>query len=78
MASTERDWLRPRNVSEWLGIPEDTLKYWRQTGGGPPYRKRGRAVWYHRQDIERWLRAAPLVHSAAEARVLGEAGGRRQ
>jgi predicted DNA-binding transcriptional regulator AlpA len=51
-------------VSEWLGIPEETLRYWRHIGSGPASFKLGRRVVYERAECQRWLdaqRAATLA-----------------
>jgi len=49
--------LGTKEVSEWLGIPEETLRYWRHIGSGPASFKLGGRVVYERDGCERWLEA---------------------
>lgn len=42
-------------LSEWLGVPVTTLRYWRHYGEGPPAIKVGAAVRYRPSDVEAWL-----------------------
>jgi len=60
-----QDLLGTKAVSEWTGIPEETLRYYRHLGDrGPASFKLGRRVVYDRSDVERWIndqRAATLA-----------------
>ncbi|CKH13003.1 helix-turn-helix domain-containing protein [Mycolicibacterium smegmatis] len=48
--------LTTMEVSELLGVPEPTLRWWRYEGRGPRcYRLGGRKVVYDRADLERWV-----------------------
>lgn len=38
-----------------IGKSTSWLNHARQTGDGPPYRKIGRSVLYHVEDVDRWL-----------------------
>lgn len=38
-----------------IGKSASWLNHARQTGDGPPYRKVGRSVLYHVEDVDRWL-----------------------
>ncbi|WP_018242533.1 helix-turn-helix transcriptional regulator [Rhizobium leguminosarum] len=38
-----------------IGKSPSWLNHARQTGDGPPYRKVGRSVLYHVEDVDRWL-----------------------
>ena len=49
----DRLW-RPKEAAEYLGLSEATLAKKRSCGGGPPYRKLGRAVRYSPDDLRRW------------------------
>lgn len=42
-------------LSEWLGVPEQTLAVWASQGKGPRYYRVGRHVRYRRSDVEAWL-----------------------
>lgn len=38
-----------------IGIAENTLRYWRSTGYGPPSFKVGRKIVYRRHEVEEWM-----------------------
>lgn len=44
----------PAQVSDYLGVPVNTLTQWRYRGIGPRYVKVGRHVRYDWRDLERW------------------------
>jgi excisionase family DNA binding protein len=44
-----------REVADWLGITESTLRYWRHVHRGPQSLTVGGAVRDRRSDVERWL-----------------------
>lgn len=46
--------LRPQEAAEYLGLGHSTLAKLRLSGGGPRFRKLGRSVRYHPDDLERW------------------------
>jgi predicted DNA-binding transcriptional regulator AlpA len=45
-----------KEVEAEFGIPMSTLRHWRRMRMGPRYRKLGRLVRYHRDDLDEWLR----------------------
>ena len=49
--------LGTKQVADWLGVPEETLRYWRHRGDtGPPSFKLGpKRVVYAESDVERWI-----------------------
>ena len=56
--------VRPANpflttlqASEWVKLSFRTLEKMRQKGGGPPFRRHGRYVRYHIDDLEAWSKA---------------------
>jgi predicted DNA-binding transcriptional regulator AlpA len=53
----QRTILRPGEVSEMTGVPEDTLKYWRHQAPerGPRWFKIGKTVVYDLAEIDAWL-----------------------
>ena len=55
--TTQPELLTTEAVSEWTGIPAETLRYWRQRGEGPAYTKLGRSIRYPRAEVQRWLDA---------------------
>ena len=55
---TERErLLRIEEVAEWTGIPENTLRFWRQASKGPRSARLGRRVVYRERDVQAWLDA---------------------
>lgn len=46
--------LRSQEAADYLGLGQSTLAKLRLTGGGPVFRKLGRSVRYHPDDLERW------------------------
>jgi excisionase family DNA binding protein len=49
--------LRPRELSELLGVPVGTLANWRSARTGPPFVKVGRHVRYRTGDVDEWIAA---------------------
>ena len=50
--------LRTREVAELLGVPENTLRWWRYVGYGPEsFRVGRRRVVYRRSKVLAWLAA---------------------
>ena len=48
--------LSPKEVSAWVGIPEQTLATWRCTAlAGPPWAKLGGLVRYPAKDVAAWV-----------------------
>lgn len=45
----------PEQVSEYLGVPVDTLYAWRYRGIGPKSAKVGRHIRYKWSDVEQWF-----------------------
>ena len=52
-----KPFLTTKEAAAWLGLAPDTLEKWRVKGGGPPYRKHGRYVRYHLEDLVAWSEA---------------------
>lgn len=44
----------PDDLSEFLSIPEKTLREWRSKGYGPPWRKVGKHVRYEQCAVRAW------------------------
>ncbi|MCC6775985.1 MAG: helix-turn-helix domain-containing protein [Hyphomicrobiales bacterium] len=53
-----RPFLTTKEAAAWLGLTRNTLEKWRVQGGGPPYRKHGRYVRYHLEDLVAWSEAS--------------------
>jgi excisionase family DNA binding protein len=49
--------LTTKEAAAWLGLNPNTLEKWRVHGGGPIYRKHGRYVRYHLEDLIAWSEA---------------------
>jgi predicted DNA-binding transcriptional regulator AlpA len=56
IAAAEK-FLLMNEVSERTRIPIDSLRYLRQTGGGPPSFRLGRRVVYPESGLQAWIRA---------------------
>lgn len=62
------DLLTLDEVAEILHTPENTLRWWRQTGTGPEFFKIGRRLFTTVGDVRRWIRHQRLT-SAPVARI---------
>ena len=69
--------LRTPNAAEYLGVSAATLCKWRVFGGGPRYRKLGRAVVYDPADLRDWLDARSQVSTSADATYTARQDRRR-
>lgn len=58
--------LTTEQAAQLLGLKPSTLEIWRCRGDGPAYLKIGRAVRYHREDLETFLRAARRDNTSQE------------
>ena len=52
-----RPFLNTRQTSHWTGLSVRYLERMRSRGEGPPYRRHGRFVFYHIEDLEAWSRS---------------------
>ncbi len=55
--STDNDdspFLEPADAARYLKLNVNTLRNKRCAGDGPPFRKHGRKVMYHIEDLNRW------------------------
>ncbi len=50
-----RDYLRPPQAADYIGISQSTLAKLRVSGTGPNYSKRGRSVIYRKPDLDAWI-----------------------
>jgi len=46
-----------RQASHWIGLSARHLERMRRKGEGPPFRRHGRFVFYHIDDLEAWSRS---------------------
>ncbi len=53
--SVQDQLLNPRECSDYLGVPVQTLYAWRSRSQGPKARKVGKHLRYRRSDIDAWL-----------------------
>lgn len=58
--------LNTAQAAFYVGLSQRTLEKMRVVGGGPAYRKHGRYVRYHIDDLEAWSQARAR-HSTAHA-----------
>ena len=52
---SEDRWLCTKEVAQFLGFSDRTLKSWRALGTGSPHSVIGRSVRYRLRDVEAWL-----------------------
>jgi excisionase family DNA binding protein len=57
--------LTERQAAQRLTVAVKTLQAWRVRGGGPKFVKLGRSVRYTEQDLEEYVRAHTVAHTAA-------------
>lgn len=69
--------LRTPQAAEYLGVSAATLCKWRVFGGGPRYRKLGRAVVYDPNDLRHWLDLHSQESTSERCRPKDRAGKRR-
>jgi hypothetical protein len=67
----EKEFLETREAAEWLHLRPNTLEKMRIYGNGPVYRKHGRYVRYHREDLLAWSESKKH-RSTADASVKSE------
>lgn len=64
-----RNYLKAKAAAIYTGLSERTLARYREKGGGPMFVKCGSVVVYDTQDLDSWLDAKKVAHTAeAEAR----------
>jgi predicted DNA-binding transcriptional regulator AlpA len=52
----DREFLREKELADWLNVKPRTLKFWRKVGRGPRSTPLDTgAIRYRRRDVERWL-----------------------
>jgi len=49
--------LNTRQAAHWIGLSARHLERMRRTGDGPPFRRHGRFVFYHIDELEAWSRS---------------------
>lgn len=63
--------MSAKELSDMLGIPEGTLRYWRNVGLGPVWHKLEGTIRYAVEDVEAYLqqsRRVPSVRAFMEQR----------
>jgi hypothetical protein len=60
------DLLTTKETAEALRLKEHTLENMRWQGTGPPFRKLGGRVFYHIDDLRKWLRQMRRRSSSGE------------
>lgn len=63
---TTTPYLDRKQAAAYLGLAIKTLEKWAVTGDGPRFRRHGRRVLYHREDLDRWSESRAL-RSTSEA-----------
>ena len=65
--------LRVRDAAEYCGFRKSTFDKFRHTGkGGPPFIRRGRAVFYAIQDLDEWIAALPRFSNTSQPVTTSE------
>jgi DNA-binding transcriptional MerR regulator len=54
MANEESEYMTTAEVAELFRTSQNTVRYWRFTGTGPPSAKVGTRVLYRRVDVAAW------------------------
>lgn len=49
--------LNTKQAAHWIGLTSRHLERMRRAGDGPPFRRHGRFVFYHIEDLETWSRS---------------------
>lgn len=53
----QSEWMKPKEAAADVRSSTSTLAKRRLTGGGPRFHRIGRAIRYHREDLDIWLMA---------------------
>lgn len=59
--------LRTKQAAEYLGVAKVTLEAWRVRGGGPAFRKLGKAVRYCQSDLDAFLASSKRTNTSQTA-----------
>ena len=63
------EWMREAEVALYTGIGASRLAKCRmEPGAGPKFRRVGRSIVYHRDDVDEWLRSFELITSTQDGR----------
>lgn len=63
-APPERPYLNTRQSAHFLSLSVRKLEKMRSAGTGPRFRRHGRLVFYHIEDLEAWSRATTAAERA--------------
>ncbi len=55
--------MKAKQVSELLGVPEGTLRYWRNVGLGPVWHKLEGSVRYAEEDLDAYIQNSRRIPS---------------
>lgn len=61
--------LNTDQAAFYIGLSRRTLEKMRTTGGGPRYRKHGRYVRYHIDDLDAWSQGRDRASTSDDGRV---------
>ncbi|WP_027038492.1 helix-turn-helix transcriptional regulator [Mesorhizobium ciceri] len=68
--------LNTAQAAFYVGLSLRTLEKMRLKGGGPKFRKHGRYVRYHIDELDEWSKGQPLDPFANAGSAPDDAGGR--
>ena len=76
--AAEPGYWSTRDVAQYLGVPESTVRYWRYKGTGPRSRKIGRRRKYRPAEVEAWAesKADELVTPSPAPRTRRKAAAK--
>lgn len=59
--------LRTADAAGYCGFTKSTFEKYRCIGNGPPFIRRGKAVFYGIDDLDQWVRDLPRFQSTSAA-----------
>ncbi|RWQ12518.1 helix-turn-helix domain-containing protein [Mesorhizobium sp.] len=68
--------LNTAQAAFYIGLSQRTLDKMRLKGGGPKFRKHGRYVRYHIDELDEWSKGHPQEGTPADGSAPADDGGR--
>ncbi|TIO74958.1 helix-turn-helix domain-containing protein [Mesorhizobium sp.] len=67
--------LNTAQAAFYIGLSQRTLEKMRLKGGGPKFRKHGRYVRYHIDELDEWSKGHPQYGTPADGSAPADDGG---